>query len=157
MFTDLLSCSPCSFFNRWMQVPTIRPLQERGRPHILNSKYIAWSYFIGVTGMPGKTAYMAWKGYSSAKAGEVVFVNGGAVAVGSYVFFIQGSLRRQKSRPQGLSLAPKKSLQTQTHYGRLREDRVHEEFHYKTTNALDTLQAHRPVNSFRNNAGGKTL
>jgi NADPH-dependent curcumin reductase CurA len=35
--------------------------------------------------MPGKTAYMAWKEYSSAKAGEVVFVSGGAGPVGSYV------------------------------------------------------------------------
>lgn len=53
---------------------------------ILSNKHnIPWSYFVGVAGMPGKTAYMAWKEYSSAKAGEVVFVSGGAGPVGSYV------------------------------------------------------------------------
>ena len=34
---------------------------------IENKEGLPWSYYVGVTGMPGKTAYHAWKEYSRAK------------------------------------------------------------------------------------------
>lgn len=46
---------------------------------------MSWSAFVGVAGMPGQTAYTAWKEYSKAKKGEVAFVSGGAGPVGSFV------------------------------------------------------------------------
>jgi NADPH-dependent curcumin reductase CurA len=46
---------------------------------------ISWSAYVGVAGMPGQTAYFGWKECAKAKKGEVVFVSGGAGAVGSFV------------------------------------------------------------------------
>ncbi|KAF8879983.1 hypothetical protein CPB84DRAFT_1792920 [Gymnopilus junonius] len=45
---------------------------------IENKENLAWFTYLGVLGMPGKTAYMAWKEYSQAKKGETVFVSAGA-------------------------------------------------------------------------------
>ena len=50
---------------------------------IENPQKLPWSYYVGVCGMPGKTAYMAWKEYSGAKKGETAFVSAGAGPVGS--------------------------------------------------------------------------
>ncbi|CAA7264360.1 unnamed protein product [Cyclocybe aegerita] len=53
---------------------------------VIDNKYhLSWSTFTGVLGVPGRTAYMGWKGYSHAKAGQVVFVSVGAGCVGSLV------------------------------------------------------------------------
>jgi NADPH-dependent curcumin reductase CurA len=43
-----------------------------------NEEKLPWSVYVGVLGMPGLTAYIGWKEYSSAKKGEVAFVTAGA-------------------------------------------------------------------------------
>ncbi|KAF8896877.1 alcohol dehydrogenase [Gymnopilus junonius] len=56
---------------------------------ILDNPYnLPWSAFIGVLGMPGNTAFMAWREFSRAKKGETVFVSTGAGPVGSFVIQI---------------------------------------------------------------------
>jgi NADPH-dependent curcumin reductase CurA len=46
---------------------------------------IPWTTYVGILGMPGQTAYYAWKEFSKAQKGEVAFVSGGAGPVGSLV------------------------------------------------------------------------
>ena len=77
----------------------VRPNLE-GLRIVDNKHNLPLSYYIGVCGMPGKTAYMAWKEYSQAKKvcwaslsfflsayrrpqGETAFVTTGAGPVGS--------------------------------------------------------------------------
>jgi NADPH-dependent curcumin reductase CurA len=59
-----------------------------------NEEKLDWSTFVGAAGMPGKTAFMAWKEYSgvgqeektAAKEGEkVAYVSAGSGPVGSLV------------------------------------------------------------------------
>ena len=38
------------------------------------------SLYVGVAGMPGQTAYTAWKEWADAKQGDVVFVTAGSGA-----------------------------------------------------------------------------
>ncbi|KAF8641658.1 hypothetical protein AX14_009854, partial [Amanita brunnescens Koide BX004] len=53
---------------------------------VLHNEYrLPWSVFVGAAGMPGKTAYYAWKLFSDAKKGETAFVTTGAGPVGSFV------------------------------------------------------------------------
>ena len=47
---------------------------------IENKENLPWSVYIGLGGMPGKTAYYGWKEFAHAKKGEVVFVSTGAGA-----------------------------------------------------------------------------
>jgi NADPH-dependent curcumin reductase CurA len=50
---------------------------------IENEEKLPLTLYVGLAGMPGKTAWMGWKELSSAKSGETVFVSGGAGPVGS--------------------------------------------------------------------------
>ncbi|EEB89727.1 hypothetical protein MPER_12143 [Moniliophthora perniciosa FA553] len=50
-----------------------------------NKENLPLSVYIGLGGMPGKTAYYGWREFSHAKKGEVVFVSTGAGPVGSLV------------------------------------------------------------------------
>ncbi|KAJ2913881.1 hypothetical protein MD484_g6543, partial [Candolleomyces efflorescens] len=115
---------------------------------VLDNKYnLPWSYFVGVTGMPGKTAYMAWKEYSSAKAGETVFVSGGAGPVGSFVI--------QLAKTQGLKVIASAGSEDKVEF--IKSLGADVAFNYKTTNTLETLQAHGPIDIYWDNVGGETL
>ncbi|KAL0960207.1 hypothetical protein HGRIS_011840 [Hohenbuehelia grisea] len=48
-----------------------------------NQENLPWSNYIGAAGMPGQTAFFAWKEYSKAKKGETVYISTGAGPVGS--------------------------------------------------------------------------
>ncbi|KAJ7582220.1 hypothetical protein C8J56DRAFT_1100634 [Mycena floridula] len=50
-----------------------------------NDTNLPWSLFVGILGMPGKTAYYGWKEYANPKKGEVLFVTTGAGPVGALV------------------------------------------------------------------------
>ncbi|KAJ2922043.1 hypothetical protein H1R20_g15054, partial [Candolleomyces eurysporus] len=115
---------------------------------ILDNKYnLPWSYFVGVAGMPGQTAYMAWKEYSSAKAGEVAFVSGGAGPVGSFVI--------QLAKAQGLKVIASAGSEEKVEF--MKSLGADVAFNYKTTNTLETLQANGPIDVFWDNVGGETL
>ena len=50
-----------------------------------NKENLPWSVYVGVAGMPGRSAYYAYHEFSKAKKGETIFISTGAGAVGSYV------------------------------------------------------------------------
>ncbi|KAG6892142.1 hypothetical protein C0995_005198, partial [Termitomyces sp. Mi166 len=62
-----------------------KDLESEGLMVIENEEGLPWSVYVGAAGMPGKTAYFAWKEYSKAKNGEVAFVTSGGGSVGSLV------------------------------------------------------------------------
>ena len=55
-----------------------------------NKENLPWSAYVGVAGMPGQTAYCAWKEFAFAKKGETVFVTAGA---GAYAVLYSRALR----------------------------------------------------------------
>lgn len=52
-----------------------------------NEENLSWSTYIGAAGMPGKTAYMAWKEYSPVQGhigqAKVAYISAGSGPVGS--------------------------------------------------------------------------
>ncbi|KAF9039962.1 hypothetical protein BJ165DRAFT_1550733 [Panaeolus papilionaceus] len=117
-------------------------LQKLNNPHNL-----PWSYFIGVLGMPGKTAFYAWNEYSKAKAGETVFVSTGAGSVGSLVI--------QLAKAQGLKVIGSAGSDEKVAF--MKEIGADVAFNYKTSNTLEILEREGGIDIFWDNVGGETL
>ncbi|KDR74142.1 hypothetical protein GALMADRAFT_157912 [Galerina marginata CBS 339.88] len=118
----------------------------QGLEIIKNPNNLPWSVFIGVLGMPGMTAYMAWKEYSSAKEGETVFVSTGAGSVGSLVI--------QLAKRAGLRTIGSAGSDEKVKF--MKEIGTDIVFNYKTTKVSDVL-ASEPIDIYWDNVGGETL
>ncbi|KAF5335316.1 hypothetical protein D9611_011771 [Ephemerocybe angulata] len=112
-----------------------------------NKQKLPWSYYVGAAGMPGKTAYMAWKEYSSAKKGETVFVSGGAGPVGSFVI--------QFAKMDGCKVIASAGSDEKVEF--MKSIGADVAFNYKTSNTLDVLNKHGPIDIYWDNVGGPTL
>nr|GAT48806.1 predicted protein [Mycena chlorophos] len=105
------------------------------------------SVYIGVAGMPGETAYMAWKEFSKAKKGEVVFVTTGAGPVGSMVI--------QIAKNEGLKVIASAGSEDKVQF--MKDVGADVAFNYKTTNVRDVLKKEGPIDIYWDNVGGDTL
>jgi len=115
---------------------------------ILENPYnLPWSTFVGVLGMPGQTAYMAWKEYSKAKKGEIAFVSGGAGAVGSIVI--------QLAKLDGLKVITCAGSEEKVKF--VKEIGADVAFNYKTTSINEILEKEGPIDVYWDNVGGETL
>jgi len=114
---------------------------------IENPYNLPWSLFIGVLGMPGKTAYMAWKEYSQAKKGETLFVSTGAGPVGSLVI--------QIAKSQGLKVIASAGSDEKVKF--MKEIGADVAFNYKTEKTTDILAKEGPIDIYWDNVGGETL
>ncbi|PPR08272.1 hypothetical protein CVT24_001112 [Panaeolus cyanescens] len=112
-----------------------------------NPNNLPWSYFVGVLGMPGKTAHYAWNEYSHAKAGETVFVSTGAGPVGSLVI--------QLAKAQGLKVIGSAGSEDKVAF--MKEIGADVAFNYKTTNTLEVLEREGGIDIYWDNVGGETL
>ncbi|KJA24392.1 hypothetical protein HYPSUDRAFT_1077039 [Hypholoma sublateritium FD-334 SS-4] len=112
-----------------------------------NPNNLSWSTFLGVLGMPGKTAFMAWKEYSSAKKGETVFVSTGAGPVGSLVI--------QLAKIDGLKVIGSAGSDDKVQF--MKDIGADVAFNYKTTNIKEVLQKEGPIDIYWDNVGGETL
>jgi NADPH-dependent curcumin reductase CurA len=112
-----------------------------------NKEQIPLSLYVGLAGMAGKTAWMAWKEYSHAKPGETVFISGGAGPVGSFV--------AQIAKKQGLKVIASAGTDTKVDF--LRQIGVDVAFNYKTTDTREVLAKEGPINIYWDNVGGETL
>jgi len=112
-----------------------------------NPNNLPWSYFLGVLGMPGKTAFHAWNEFSHAKAGETVFVSAGAGPVGSLVI--------QLAKAQGLKVISSAGSEDKVAF--MKEVGADVVFNYKTTNTLEVLEREGGIDIFWDNVGGETL
>ncbi|KAG2009421.1 alcohol dehydrogenase [Coprinopsis cinerea AmutBmut pab1-1] len=124
----------------------VRPNLE-GLRMVDNKHNLPLSYYIGVCGMPGKTAYMAWKEYSQAKKGETAFVTTGAGPVGSFVI--------QLAKLDGLKVIGSAGSDEKVEF--MKSIGADVAFNYKTTNTLEVLQKEGPIDVYWDNVGGETL
>ncbi|KAL6298349.1 alcohol dehydrogenase [Sparassis latifolia] len=124
-------------------------IQERGaRLHVLkNEVKIPWSTYIGVCGMPGQTAYCAWKEYASTKKGEVAFVTSGSGPVGATVI--------QLAKAEGLKVIASAGSDEKVAF--IRSIGADVAFNYKKESTLEVLRKEGPINVFWDNVGGETL
>ncbi|KAF8071356.1 hypothetical protein HT031_001440 [Scenedesmus sp. PABB004] len=108
------------------------------------------SYFLGVLGMPGMTAYCSLKKIAAPKAGEVAFVSGAAGAVG----LVAGQLLK---RLHGCTVIG--SAGSDDKVALLRRLGFDHAFNYKTTDTSSALAAAAPdgIDIYFDNVGGKTL
>jgi hypothetical protein len=112
-----------------------------------NPNKLPWSTFIGVLGMPGKTAFMAWKEHAKAKKGETVFVTTGAGPVGSLVI--------QLAKMDGLKVIASAGSEEKVEF--MKEIGADVAFNYKTTKTAEVLEKEGPIDIFWDNVGGETL
>ncbi|PPQ74017.1 hypothetical protein CVT26_006956 [Gymnopilus dilepis] len=101
-----------------------------GHLRVLDNGYnIPWTTYLGVLGMPGKTAYCGWKEYSHAKKGQTVFVTTAAGAVGSLVV--------QLAKLDGLKVIASAGSDQKVNF--LKEIGADVAFNYKTTSTTEVL------------------
>ncbi|KAF9479962.1 NAD(P)-binding protein [Pholiota conissans] len=112
-----------------------------------NPDKLPWSTFLGVLGMPGKTAFMAWKEYSQVKKGETVFVTTGAGPVGSLVI--------QLAKRDGCKIIASAGSEEKVQF--MKEIGADVAFNYKTTNTVEVLEKEGPIDIYWDNVGGATL
>ncbi|KAF8996523.1 alcohol dehydrogenase [Cyathus striatus] len=116
---------------------------------ILNNKHnLPWSVYVGAAGMPGKSAYMAWKEYSYAKKGETVYVSTGAGPVGSLVI--------QLAKQSGCRVIGSAGSDDKVAF--MKECGADVAFNYKTESIWDVLEREGGlICSYWDNVGGDTL
>ncbi|KAL1746909.1 hypothetical protein HDZ31DRAFT_80845 [Schizophyllum fasciatum] len=112
-----------------------------------NVNNVPWSVYIGSVGMPGMTAYSAWKEYSQAKPGETAFISTGAGAVGSMVV--------QLAKMDGYKVIASAGSDEKVKF--MKEIGVDVAFNYKTENTAEILKREGPINVYWDNVGGETL
>ncbi|KAF5360148.1 hypothetical protein D9758_011340 [Tetrapyrgos nigripes] len=108
---------------------------------------LSLSTYIGAIGMPGKTAYMAWKEYAKAKKGETAFVSTAAGAVGAIVV--------QLAKLDGMKVIASVGSDEKVQFAKeIGADVV---FNYKTTDTEEVLAKEGPIDVYWDNVGGSTL
>ncbi|KIJ62669.1 hypothetical protein HYDPIDRAFT_176457 [Hydnomerulius pinastri MD-312] len=112
-----------------------------------NKHNLPWNVFVGAVGMPGQTAYAAWKEYANAKKGEVAFVTTGAGAVGSLVI--------QLAKKDGLKVIASAGSDEKVQF--MKEIGADVAFNYKTTKTSEVLAKEGPIDVYWDNVGGETL
>ncbi|KAJ8094062.1 hypothetical protein PM082_009953 [Marasmius tenuissimus] len=108
---------------------------------------LEWPVYIGAAGMPGKSAYFAWKAYANAKKGETVFVTGGAGPVGTMVI--------QLAKSDGMKVIA--SAGSDEKVRECKDMGADVAFNYKTTSTEEMLEKEGPLNVYWDNVGGSVL
>ncbi|KAK0231950.1 hypothetical protein EDD85DRAFT_849396 [Armillaria nabsnona] len=108
---------------------------------------IPWSAYVGVLGMPARTAFYAWKEYSKAKKGEVAFVSSGAGAVGSMVI--------QLAKLDGLKVIASAGSDEKVEF--MKQLGADVAFNYKKDDTVSVLKKEGPIDIYWDNVGGATL
>ncbi|KAF9001015.1 alcohol dehydrogenase [Cyathus striatus] len=135
------------FFNYTIIQPPMDPTSFEYLRIIDNKYNLPLSVFIGAAGMPGQTAFMAWKEFAKAKKGETVFVSSGAGAVGSIVI--------QLAKQDGLKVIASAGSEEKVQF--MKECGADVAFDYKTTSTKEMLENEGPIDIYWDNVGGETL
>ncbi|KAL0961263.1 hypothetical protein HGRIS_006226 [Hohenbuehelia grisea] len=114
---------------------------------IKNEEKLPWSYYVGAAGMPGQTAFFAWKEFAKAKKGETVYISTGAGPVGSIV--------AQIAKNEGLKVIASAGSDEKVQF--MKEIGVDVPFNYKTSTVADVLAKEGPIDIYWDNVGGQTL
>ncbi|KAF9456064.1 hypothetical protein BDZ94DRAFT_1285900 [Collybia nuda] len=105
---------------------------------------LPWSVYLGAAGMPGMTAYMAWKEYSKAKKGDVAFVTTGG-----------GKLVIQLAKIDGMKVIASAGSNEKVKF--MKDIGADIAFNYKTTSTEEILKKEGPINIYWDNVGGEIL
>ncbi|KAJ7823543.1 hypothetical protein B0H13DRAFT_2257257 [Mycena leptocephala] len=108
---------------------------------------LPWSAYLGAAGMPGQTAYIGWKEFANAKAGEIAFVSAGAGAVGSMVI--------QLAKQAGLKVIASAGSEEKVKF--MKSMGADVAFNYKTTDTRGVLAKEGPIDIYWDNVGGDIL
>ncbi|KAH8823005.1 alcohol dehydrogenase [Flagelloscypha sp. PMI_526] len=115
---------------------------------VLQNPYkLPWSAFLSVIGMPGHTAYTAWKEHASAKQGETVFITSGAGSVGSFVI--------QLAKADGLKVIASAGSNEKIDF--MKECGADIAFNYRETDTREVLAKEGPIDIFWDGVGGDTF
>ncbi|KAJ9121390.1 hypothetical protein QFC24_004728 [Naganishia onofrii] len=114
---------------------------------IKNEEGLPWSAYIGAAGMPGKTAFMAWKEIADAKKGEVAFISAGSGPVGQMAI--------QLAKADGLKVISSAGSDEKVAF--LKELGADVAFNYKTEDAKKIFAEHGPIDVNWVNVGGKSF
>ncbi|KAJ7582175.1 alcohol dehydrogenase [Mycena floridula] len=114
---------------------------------IKNEVNLPWSLYVGVLGMPGKTAYYGWKEYANPKKGEVLFVTTGAGPVGALVI--------QLAKLDGLKVIGSAGSEEKVQF--MKSLGADVAFNYKTTDTAAVLAKEGPVDIYWDHVGGEVL
>ncbi|KAF9464080.1 hypothetical protein BDZ94DRAFT_1217248 [Collybia nuda] len=126
-------------YSVWSNLDWLRVIKrEHGLP---------WSVYLGAAGMPGMTAYMAWKEHSKAKKGDVAFVTTGGGPVGSFVI--------QLAKLDGMKVIASAGSEEKVKF--MKDIGADVAFNYKTTSTEEILQKEGPIDMYWDNVGGETL
>ncbi|KAJ7844817.1 alcohol dehydrogenase [Mycena leptocephala] len=125
---------------------TVLPGME-GLTFLENDAKLPWTVFVGVAGMPGKTAFMGWKEFSRAKKGETAFISTGAGPVGCMVI--------QLAKRDGLKVIASAGSDEKVQF--MREIGADVAFNYKSTDTREVLAREGPIDVYWDNVGGKML
>ncbi|KAJ7595967.1 alcohol dehydrogenase [Mycena floridula] len=112
-----------------------------------NKEKLPWSNYLGILGVPGMTAVLAWKEFAKTKKGETAFVTTGAGAVGSLVI--------QLAKRDGMKVIASAGTDEKVAY--MKELGADVAFNYKTESTEDILAKEGPIDVFWDNVGGSTL
>ncbi|KAF4616131.1 hypothetical protein D9613_011267 [Agrocybe pediades] len=113
----------------------VKDLKSTNLSKFVNSENLPLSTYVGVLGMPGKTAFMAWREYSKAKKGETAFVSTGAGPVGSLVI--------QLAKMDGLKVIGSAGSADKVQF--MKECGADVAFNYKKENVADVLKREGPI------------
>ncbi|KAJ7820955.1 hypothetical protein B0H13DRAFT_1660687 [Mycena leptocephala] len=105
---------------------------------------LPWSVYLGAAGMPGQTAYIGWKEFANAKAGEVAFVSAGA-----------GEMVIQLAKQAGLKVIASAGSEEKVQFMKSMGAGV--VFNYKTTATREVLAKEGPIDIYWDNVGGDIL
>ena len=112
-----------------------------------NKEGLPWSVYLGVAGMPGQTAWAAWKEYARVQPGDVVFVTAAAGPVGSFVVRL--------AKADGLKVIASAGSDEKCAFVKsIGADVV---FNYKKQKPADVLAREGPINIYWDNVGGESL
>jgi NADPH-dependent curcumin reductase CurA len=126
-------------------IPPNYPSEVRVLPNISG---VPLASYLGINGMPGKTAYYGMKEYSKMKKGETIFVSTAAGAVGAVVC--------QLAKQSGLKVIASTGSDEKVDW-LLKELGVDVAFNYKTTKTAEILQKEGPIDIHWDNVGGSSL
>ncbi|KAF8193890.1 hypothetical protein K438DRAFT_1828217 [Mycena galopus ATCC 62051] len=123
-------------------------LSELGHARVIEKHPdLPWTVYVGALGMPGQTAFVAWKEYSEAKPGEVAFVTTGAGGVGAVVV--------QLAKEAGLKVISSAGSDEKVKF--MQSIGADVAFNYKTTDTREVLEKEGPIDIFWDNVGGEVL
>ncbi|EKM53346.1 uncharacterized protein PHACADRAFT_124959 [Phanerochaete carnosa HHB-10118-sp] len=129
-------------FKKYITLPNLE-----GSRILENKERLPWSAYVGVAGMPGQTAYAAWKEYAQARKGETVFVTAASGPIGSLIV--------QFANADGMKVIASAGSDEKVAFVKsLGADVV---FNYKKTKTADVLAKEGPINVYWDNVGGESL